>query len=235
MSTVPRVDPAEEDASRASEAIETDARLTLESVWGLSQQQAPAGARRRSTRAVPGRAHATAEHTGAAEAAQKVVFFAAGSTVNASPQRTAHAAQAAQAAQAACQALAPRCEAVSVRLDDAAGLATALSVHAPRLVVIDALLCEMLGLTTLRKARSSFPEIDWLLLWEQASPRWLPFLIATQACGAVALMDVGPDVGVDARADAAADANAPLARAVGAVLDGQLWFSRTVLQWMHAE
>ena len=211
MNFVPAVASAQ-DAAPAAEITESAVRLTLESVWGLSQQPA-AGSKPRIAYGGPGNDRIAARLVGSSGAAPpptKVLLVAGGRTISALSQR---------AAREACSGLAPRFQGISVGLDDAADLAMHLAHHAPRLVVIDAPLCEMLGAAELRQDRRRFPAVDWLVAWEHASPRWLPILIATQARGAVE----------------GSDPNAPLARALSAVMDGQLWFSRTVLQWMHAE
>lgn len=201
------------EAVSVSKCADSQGRPTLESVWGLSQQPGAAPPKARIAHGGPGNDRIAARlvsSAGVAATATKVLLVAGGRAMSALSQQTARNA---------CAGLAPRFQGISVGLDDAADLAMHLTHHAPRAVVIDAPLCEVLGPAALRQARRRFPTIDWLIAWEHASPRWLPLLIETQARGAVE----------------GTDPSAQLARALGAVMDGQLWFSRPVLQWLHAE
>ena len=86
-----------------------------------------------------------------------------------------------------------------------------------RIVLIDVDTCDRYGLVELRRLRRRRADVAWILSWEKPSPRWIEVLIATEAKGCVVRNS---------------DIHA-LHRAVEAVLHGELWFPRTVLQWLY--
>jgi DNA-binding NarL/FixJ family response regulator len=90
--------------------------------------------------------------------------------------------------------------------------------HHPRLLVADVQWCDIVGLRALRQLHRHAPHIDWILCWDEVSPRWLDTLVHTGARGAVM-----------------ADADeAELARTFDAVIAGEVWLPRRVLQWLYA-
>lgn len=99
--------------------------------------------------------------------------------------------------------------------DDLEGL---LRRHHPRLLVADVQWCSIVGPRALRHLHRHVPHIDWVLCWDEVSPRWLESLICTGARGAVMK-------GAD---------EADLARCFDAVLAGEVWLPRRVLQWLYA-
>jgi DNA-binding NarL/FixJ family response regulator len=95
---------------------------------------------------------------------------------------------------------------------------TLLHDRHPRLLVADVDWCEQVGLAAIRRLHRHRPEIDWLLCWDAPSPRWLETLVHSGARGVVLRV---------------ADATA-LARAFDAVVAGELWLPRQVMQWLYA-
>jgi DNA-binding NarL/FixJ family response regulator len=93
-----------------------------------------------------------------------------------------------------------------------------LAEHAPRVLLIDVELCALMGLSALRSLRRAHPATDWLLGWREPSPRWIETAIHSQAAGAVQ-WDIDAD---------------ELTRALDAVVAGEMWFSRRVMQWLYA-
>jgi DNA-binding NarL/FixJ family response regulator len=87
----------------------------------------------------------------------------------------------------------------------------------PRLLVADVDWCAQIGLAAVRRLHRHRPAIDWLLCWDSPSPRWLETLVHSGARGVVLRC---------------ADETA-LARAFDAVVAGELWLSRQVLQWLY--
>jgi two-component system, NarL family, nitrate/nitrite response regulator NarL len=88
----------------------------------------------------------------------------------------------------------------------------------PRMMVVDVDWCAYIGVETVRRLHRLRPEIDWLLCWDAPSPVWLDTLVHSGARGAVAR-------GAEAET---------LARAFDAVVSGQLWLPRQVMQWLYA-
>jgi DNA-binding NarL/FixJ family response regulator len=88
----------------------------------------------------------------------------------------------------------------------------------PRLLVADVHWCERVGTATLRRLRRRLPHVDWVLCWDEVSPRWLEILVCTGARGAVT-------ADVD---------EIELARTFDAVAAGEVWLPRRVLQWLYA-
>lgn len=99
-----------------------------------------------------------------------------------------------------------------------ADLETLLHHRHPRLLVADVAWCGQVGLAAVRRLHRHRPEIDWLLCWDAPSPRWLETLVHSGARGAVLR-------GADGTA---------LARAFDAVVAGELWLPRQVMQWLYA-
>ena len=93
-----------------------------------------------------------------------------------------------------------------------------LQHHRPRLLVADVQWCNIVGPRVLRQLHRHMPHIDWILCWDEVSPRWLETLVCTGARGAV--MDDADE--------------AELARTFDAVLAGEVWLPRRVLQWLYA-
>jgi DNA-binding NarL/FixJ family response regulator len=93
-----------------------------------------------------------------------------------------------------------------------------LQHHRPRLLVADVQWCDIVGPRVLRQLHRHMPQMDWILCWDEVSPRWLETLVCTGARGAV--MD-------DADEE-------ELARTFDAVLAGEVWLPRRVLQWLYA-
>lgn len=87
----------------------------------------------------------------------------------------------------------------------------------PRLLVADVDWCAQVGISAVRRLHRHRPEVDWLLCWDEPSPRWLDTLIHSGARGAVLR-----------RAD-----DVSLARALDAVVGGELWLPRQVMQWLY--
>jgi DNA-binding NarL/FixJ family response regulator len=90
--------------------------------------------------------------------------------------------------------------------------------YQPRLVVADVQWCEIVGPRVLRQLHRHLPSIDWILCWDEVSPRWLETLVCTGARGAV--MDDADET--------------DLVRTFDAVLAGEVWLPRRVLQWLYA-
>lgn len=97
-------------------------------------------------------------------------------------------------------------------------LAQTLRRDCPRLIVADVDWCGLAGPGALRDLRRHAPSTDWLLLWDEPSPRWLEILVATGARGAV-------EHGAD---------DVALGRAFDAVATGELWLPRRVMKWLYA-
>jgi len=93
-----------------------------------------------------------------------------------------------------------------------------LKQHKPRLLVADVDWCAAIGEAAVRQLHRHHPQVDWLLRWEEPSPRWLATLVHSGARGAVLR---------------AAD-SIELARAFDAVTAGEIWLPRRVLQWLYA-
>ena len=93
-----------------------------------------------------------------------------------------------------------------------------LQHHHPRLLVADVQWCNIVGPRVLRQLHRHMPHIDWILCWDEVSPRWLETLVCTGARGAVT--DDSDE--------------AELARTFDAVLAGEVWLPRRVLQWLYA-
>lgn len=97
-------------------------------------------------------------------------------------------------------------------------LGSLLHEHAPRLLLVDVEMCEMLGQASLRHLRRLHPETDWVIGWSAPLPRWLDVLINSGARGAICWDSSAPD----------------LMRALDAMLSGELWFPRTVMRWLYS-
>jgi DNA-binding NarL/FixJ family response regulator len=93
-----------------------------------------------------------------------------------------------------------------------------LQEQQPRLLLIDVKLCAELGMPALRHLRRACVTTDWLLGWDEPSPRWIETVIQTQARGAV-------QWSIDA---------CGLTHALESLLAGEMWFSRCVMQWLYA-
>jgi DNA-binding NarL/FixJ family response regulator len=93
-----------------------------------------------------------------------------------------------------------------------------LSQERPRLMVADVDWCHSVGSSGVRQLHRHAPQVDWLLCWDQPSPRWIDALIQSGARGAVT------------RYASASE----LARAFDAVMTGEIWLPRRVLQWLYA-
>lgn len=98
------------------------------------------------------------------------------------------------------------------------GVESLLHERRPQLLVADVRWCETVGPGTVRRLHRCAPQVDWLLCWDEPSPRWLEMLVLSGARGAVR-RDADPD---------------DLARALDAVVAGELWLPRRVLQWLYA-
>jgi DNA-binding NarL/FixJ family response regulator len=99
-----------------------------------------------------------------------------------------------------------------------ADLETLVHHHRPRFLVADVAWCASIGAPAVRRLHRHHPEVDWLLSWDAPSPRWLDTLLQSGARGAVLH-------GADEVA---------LARAFDAVLAGEIWLPRQVMQWLYA-
>jgi DNA-binding NarL/FixJ family response regulator len=93
----------------------------------------------------------------------------------------------------------------------------ALRVQAPGLMLIDAALCETMDAATVQRLHGVRPACRWIVGWPAYDRRWLGALVSCDALGAV-------EWGSSALA---------LRRAAEAVLNGELWFARSVLQQMY--
>lgn len=91
-----------------------------------------------------------------------------------------------------------------------------LSSHQPRVLVIDVESCERLGSAALRRMRRRHARVDWLLSWDDPAPKWMPVLIESQAKGFL-------------RPGGAAE----FEQALEAVVRGDVWFPRSVSQWLY--
>lgn len=92
-----------------------------------------------------------------------------------------------------------------------------LEEESPRVLVIDAGLCARLGMPTLRHLHRSFPAVEWIIGWEEPLHCPTELLIHSQARGCIA-WEAPP---------------CEVARALQAVLGGELWFSRSVMQSIY--
>ena len=88
----------------------------------------------------------------------------------------------------------------------------------PRLMVVDVDWCAHAELAQIRHLHRRAPNTDWLLLWDEPSPKWLDVLVQSGARGALTR-------GADDEA---------VALAFDAVLAGEIWLSRRVMQWLYA-
>ncbi len=88
-----------------------------------------------------------------------------------------------------------------------------------RLVVADVRWCEAIGTPALQRLCRLVSTTEWLLCWPKPERQWLPMLLDTAARGALTC-------------DATA---AERARALDAVLAGELWLPRRVLQWLYVK
>jgi len=93
----------------------------------------------------------------------------------------------------------------------------ALEFHPPRMLLIDVELCRNLGTERLSCLRGLGRATKWVLTWPAPSPSWLDIVRVTQACGAVSRNATPYDA----------------ARALNAVLAGELWFPRSVLASLY--
>jgi DNA-binding NarL/FixJ family response regulator len=96
--------------------------------------------------------------------------------------------------------------------------AAVLSRLQPRLLVADVEWCSSVGSSHLRRLHRHAPQVDWLLCWDQPSPRWIDALIQSGARGAVT-RQASPS---------------ELTRAFDAVMTGEIWLPRLVMQWLYA-
>jgi DNA-binding NarL/FixJ family response regulator len=103
-------------------------------------------------------------------------------------------------------------------LDGPDALDAALRERSPCMLLIDADLCLLLGLSALRQLHRLHPETDWLIGWDEPSPRWIEIIVHSRARG-----------GIEWR-----DALTELPRALDTIVAGGLWFPRRVLQWLYA-
>jgi DNA-binding NarL/FixJ family response regulator len=106
----------------------------------------------------------------------------------------------------------------AVRPGSGAEVELLLRTLRPRLLVADVEWCAAIGLAAIRQLHRHAPQVDWLLCWDEPSPLWLEAVVSSGARGAVSR---------------AADP-IELARAFDAVLAGELWMPRRVLQWLCA-
>ena len=102
-------------------------------------------------------------------------------------------------------------------LDGPDALEAALRERSPRMLLIDADLCLLLGLSALRQLRRLHPETDWLIGWDEPSPRWIETIVHSRA-----------RVGIEW-----CDALDELQRALETIVAGGVWFPRRVLQWLY--
>ncbi len=93
-----------------------------------------------------------------------------------------------------------------------------LKQHKPRLLVADVDWCAAIGEAAVRQLHRHHPQIDWLLRWDEPSPRWLETLVHSGARGV--LLRTADSI--------------ELARAFDAVVGGEIWMPRRVLQWLYA-
>lgn len=87
----------------------------------------------------------------------------------------------------------------------------------PRVLLIDVEVCVLLGLASLRHLRRVHAETDWLIGWNEPSPRWVEILLQAGALGCIRW-------------------NAPafeFTRALDAILSGEVWFPRAVMGWIY--
>ena len=97
-------------------------------------------------------------------------------------------------------------------------LAPMLARREPRVLVIDAALCDRIGSRALREMHRMNPATRWVVGWNEASPCWVPVLVDTQARGCI-------EWGCGRQR---------FVRAIDAVVAGQLWFPRDVSQWLYS-
>lgn len=102
-------------------------------------------------------------------------------------------------------------------LDCAEGLEQLLHSLMPRLLLIDVELCALIGPAATRRLRHVRPKTDWVLVWPAPSPRWYDTVLNTHARGGIT-WDTGA---------------AELWRAIDALLAGELWFPRAVVQALY--
>lgn len=102
--------------------------------------------------------------------------------------------------------------------DNDTALETLLHEQRPRLMVVDVNWCARVGDAAVRRLHRHACGTDWVLRWDAPSLRWLKTLMHSGARGAVLRTS-----------DEAA-----LARAFDAVLGGEIWLPRQVMQWLYA-
>ena len=114
----------------------------------------------------------------------------------------------------------PRCNyrIEQVMPESAQQIESLLRERRPRMLVTDVDWCAHIGASAVRHLHRHAPGTDWILCWDAASPRWLDTLLQSGARGAVL----------------SNDSDTALARAFDAVLAGELWLSRQVMQWLYA-
>jgi DNA-binding NarL/FixJ family response regulator len=103
------------------------------------------------------------------------------------------------------------------KLGEPDALEAALRERSPRMLLIDADLCLLLGLSALRQLHRLHPETDWLIGWDEPSPRWIETIVHSRARGGIEWHD----------------ALTELPRALDTIMAGGLWFPRRVLQWLY--
>jgi DNA-binding NarL/FixJ family response regulator len=102
-------------------------------------------------------------------------------------------------------------------LDNAEDLEKLLASFAPRMLFVGVELCALIGAAGLHHLRHLSPSTDWVLVWPQPSPRWYETVLHTQARGGVAW-----DIEI-----------AQCQRAMNAMLAGELWLPRAMMQALY--
>jgi DNA-binding NarL/FixJ family response regulator len=102
-------------------------------------------------------------------------------------------------------------------LDSVQELERFLAGSTPRLLLIGVELCERIGAAGLARLRSGSPATDWALAWAEPLPRWCELILQTHSRGGVAW-------GIEA---------AQWQQALGAMLAGELWLPRALMQALY--
>lgn len=105
----------------------------------------------------------------------------------------------------------------STGVTDVDALACLCQQLAPRVVIVDAGLVQRLGIERLRRLVHKRPSTRWMIGWSAPLQRWVELLLHVEVRGCIAW----------------AQDTWTVARAIDAVVAGELWFPRWVMHWLY--